>query len=288
MVYGAMAGRLGAKFMEHKLVSEYDRIRPENSFPMEPGPTPDLSRYSASKPPRFWLPRRALALAALVLVLATLAAALWPENLKSILRQDRDVSQMGVPIGVPEASSAPLAPSPETTTVTKAAPSSTEIAANSNASEPEPPTDGRGDSAAAPADSASGQASVTPNTNAGAESLSNNAATESVSTEAKTAAKTKPPASTTKRRSAAISRRTHGAQMPSYESDDLLPPRYPGSFRSRVVGRTPDGQLIVVLPSGETAVVEPRRRRARRIFMERRERFLPPLQPFDPAFPPVD
>ena len=275
--------------MEHKIVSEYDRIRPENSFPMEHDPTPDLSRYSASKPPRLWLPRRALALAALVLVLTTLAAALWPENLKSILHRNRDVSQMGVPIGVPEASSAPLAPSPVTTTVTKTAPSSTEIAANTDASEPEPPTEGRNGSAAAPADSASGQASVTPNTNTGADNPSNNAATESASTEAKVAAKPKPStSSTTKRRSAAISRRTRGAQTPLYESDNVLPPRYPGSFRSRVVGTTPDGRLVLLLPSGETAVVEPRRRHERRIFMERRERFLPPLQPFDPTFPPVD
>jgi hypothetical protein len=289
MVYGAMAGRLGGKFMEHKIVSEYDRIRPENSFPMEHDPTPDLSRYSASKPPRLWLPRRALALAALVLVLTTLAAALWPENLKSILHRNRDVSQMGVPIGVPEASSAPLAPSPVTTTVTKTAPSSTEIAANTDASEPEPPTEGRNGSAAAPADSASGQASVTPNTNTGADNPSNNAATESASTEAKVAAKPKPStSSTTKRRSAAISRRTRGAQTPLYESDNVLPPRYPGSFRSRVVGTTPDGRLVLLLPSGETAVVEPRRRHERRIFMERRERYLPPLQPFDPTFPPVD
>jgi len=316
-----MAGRLGGKFMEDKIVSEYDRIHPENSFPIEPGPTPDLSRYGASKPSRFWLPRRALALAALVLVLTTLAAALWPENLKNILHRNRDVSQMGVPIGVPEASSAPLAPSPLTTTVPKAAssendvpevasasrsvrpaepgrspvvptnqvvPSSTGIAANSDVSEPKPPAEGRDNSAAAPADSVSGQASATQNTNAAADHPSNNAATESASTEAKVAAGPKPPTSTTKRRSTAISRRTHGAQMPLYESDNVSPPLYSGSFRSRVVGTTPDGRLILLLPSGETAVVEPRRRHARRIFMERRERFLPPLQPFDPAYPPVD
>src|SRR3977135_115703 len=124
-----MAGCLGGKFMEDKIVSEYDRIRPENSFPVEHDPTPDLSRYSASKPLRFWLPRRALALAALVLVLTTLAAALWPENLKSILHRNRDVSNMGVPIGVPEASAAPLAPSPVKTTGTREAPSSPEISA---------------------------------------------------------------------------------------------------------------------------------------------------------------
>gem|GEM_PF-2747900 len=277
-----MAGCLGGKFMEDKIVSEYDRIRPENSFPVEHDPTPDLSRYSASKPLRFWLPRRALALAALLLVLTTLAAALWPENLKSILHRNRDVSKMGVPIGVPEASAAPLAPSPVTTTGTKVAPSSTEIAANNDASEPEPPTEG------VPADSALGQGSVTQNTNAGADNPSNNAATESASTEAEVAAKPKAPTSTAKRRSTAISRRTRGAQMPSYESDNVLPPLYPGSFRTRVVGRTPDGDLIVVLPSGETAVVEARRRHARRIFTERRGRFLPPLQPFDPTFPPVD
>src|ERR1700716_4032227 len=163
-----MAGRLGGKFMDDKIVSEFDRIRSENSFPMEHDPTPDLSRYSASKPPRFWLPRRALALAALVLVLTTLAAALWPENLKGILRRNRDVSQIGVP-----GASSSLAPSPVTTSVTKAAPSPSEIAANNDASEPEPPTEG------VPADSAPGQGSVTQNKNAGADNPSSNAATES-------------------------------------------------------------------------------------------------------------
>ena len=125
--------------MEHKIVSEYDRIRPENSLPMEHDPTPDSSGYSASKPPRFWLPRRALALAALVLVLTTLAAALWPENLKGILHRNRDISQIGVPIGVPEASSAPAAPSP--TTETKAAPFENNVPGVASASRSVRPTE---------------------------------------------------------------------------------------------------------------------------------------------------
>ena len=257
-----------------------------------------------SERPQVWVSRRALALAVLALMLAALAATLLPEPIRAVLHRNRTIKTIGVPIGVPEASAAPLAPSPVTTTETKAAPSesgsspvvptnqvapsSTEIAANSDVSEPKPPAEGRDDSAAAPADSASERTSVTQNTNAGADNPSNNAATESASTEAKVAAGPKPPTSTTKRRSTAISRRSRGAQMPLYESDNVSPPLYPGSFRSRVVGTTPDGRLILLLPSGETAVVEPRRRHARRIFMERRERFLPPLQPFDPTFPPVD
>lgn len=306
-----MAARTKGNFMEHKVFSEYDRIRADNSFPVEQGPREDLSTGNVIGPPRFSLPRRSLALVALVLMLTTLAAVLWPGSFNAILHQNRDISKIGVPIGVPEPSPAPTsanaaasfpvqtnvanqdarsaepAPSP-VASANQAVPSSTEIAANDQAAEPEPPTEGPDDSAAVAPDSASAHASVTQNTNAGADKPSNNVTTESASAETKSVSKTKPIASTTRRRATATSRRARVSQMPFYESDDGMLALHPGSFRTRVVGTTPDGHLILALPSGETVVVERPRRRMRHIPIERRDRFMPPLQPFDPTFPPDD
>jgi hypothetical protein len=297
--------------MEHKIVSEYDRVRVEDRFSVEEGRDEDLSSDDAIAAPRFWLPRRALALAALVLMLTTLAAVLWPGSFNAILHQNRDISRIGVPVGVPEASSAPIssnavASSPVQTnvanqdarpaepassrvaSVNQVVPSSTELAANNQAAEPEPPTEGPDDSAAAAPDSASAHASVTQDTNAGTDKPSNIVTTESVSAETKTVSKTKPIASTIRPRGAATSRRTRVAQVPSYGSGYGMPPLHLGSFRTRIVGTTPDGRLILALPSGETVVVERPHRRMRHILIERRDRFVPPLQPFDPTFPPVD
>ena len=58
-----------------------------------------------------------------------------------------------------------------------------------------------------------------------------------------------------------------------------------GSFRARVVGTTPEGNLILRLPSGEIAIV-PSRHRPRRVIIER-PYFAPPPRPdFAPPFPP--
>lgn len=282
--------------MEHKTFSEYDRIRVENSSPVGP---------------RFCLPCKTLARAAFVLVLTTLAAVLWPGSFRAVFHRSRDISKIGVPVGVPEASPAPISAStaassrvqpdianqdaqpaePASSPVASAnqeVPSSTDIAVNNQASEPEPPTEGPDDSAAAAPDSASPHAPVTQNANAGADKPSNNVTTESASAENKSVSKTKPIASTTKLRATATSRRTRAPQMPFYESDDGMPPPHPGPFRTRVVGMTPDGHLILALPSGETVIVERPRRHMRHIPIERRDRFVPPLQPFDPTYPPVD
>jgi len=72
---------------------------------------------------------------------------------------------------------------------------------------------------------------------------------------------------------------------------DQLPPRVrralpvpEGSFRARVVGITPGGNLILRLPSGEIAIVP--RHRPRRVIIER-PYFAPPPRPdFAPPFPP--
>ena len=80
------------------------------------------------------------------------------------------------------------------------------------------------------------------------------------------------------------------------ESGDL-PPTERGSFRARVVGITPNGNVILSLPNGERAIVSPQdadqysrsggtHRRPRRVIIERRimvpQSQAPPYQPFMP------
>jgi hypothetical protein len=65
-------------------------------------------------------------------------------------------------------------------------------------------------------------------------------------------------------------------------------------MRTRYVGTTPDGRVILRLPSGRTMIVRPRfddegdfaPRGYRRPFIEREEIFSPP--PFGPDYPPYD
>lgn len=308
----------GREFMEHKIISEYDRVHVEDSFPVESDPVgsepvPDGSSFATHQRPRFWLSRRALALTALVVTLMTLAAVLWPGSFDRILHRNRDISQIGVPVGVPEATAAPIAPAPDAsipaqTNVAQqdaqpenpesspaiSTDQSNKIAANNQDSEPEPPAAGPDDSVAPTADAPATQPAVEENMNAGADNSdqesapSGNEQPEAAPVEPKVVAKAKPATSTTKRGSPAISRRTRIAQTRSYGYDDGIPPVRPRTFRARVIGETPDGRVILELPSGRTAIVDPPRRRMRSIPIERRERFMPPFQPFAPTFPPVD
>jgi len=286
------------------------------------------------RPAPAWLPRRALALTALVLMLTTLAAVLWPGNLKTILQRNRGAEPIGVPIGVPEESTAtvarntataipipdnvPAQPQSVPSAPTAASPnypaasnpvtadhsntdSSRQIVANNQTPEPPPPAAGPDDVPVGAVSSDQEQPAVTQDANGDAgvastetssEVTSNEKQTDSpANAEIKAPAKTKTVTSKAKRRSSAARRIAQA--MPAY-GETGMPPLRPGTFRARVVGTTPDGNVILRLPSGETAIVTPPadaygptdfpRRRQRHIRVERRERFLPPLQPFDPGY----
>ncbi|MEY2530389.1 MAG: eukaryotic-like serine/threonine-protein kinase [Verrucomicrobiota bacterium] len=277
-----------------------------------------------------WLPRRGLAIAALVVMLTVLAGLLWPQSIRTFSRKKTAAEPIGVPIGVPEASSAPVAqqtapaqinspiPAPPVASSTEAAPpivqqlpassnvvradqvppASDEIAANDQSPEPPPPGAGPDESPTTIVESDSEKAPPTQNGDADAEAPSAKVEDQpaarseeqsklSEPADAKAPAKTKAAVSS-KRRSTATSKRARIAQVPSYRSEEATSPLEPGTFRARVIGTTPNGNVILALPSGETAIAEPPRRRARRTLIERRERFAPPLQPFDPGFPPGD
>jgi hypothetical protein len=95
------------------------------------------------------------------------------------------------------------------------------------------------------------------------------------------------------RRSGSSSNKSRIAQSSSDDMDGNMPPRSrEHTIRARYVGMTPDGNLILRLPSGETAIVSPRaarltvpaHRRVRRV-VEEPPMFLPPRQPFyDPGY----
>ena len=86
------------------------------------------------------------------------------------------------------------------------------------------------------------------------------------------------------------------AQNSSTYSQRSAHPVMRGSVRARFAGMTPDGNLVLRFPNGETAIVPPppgeyvpsqhRFRRTRRVIIERRTMVGPPPQPFLPFVPP--
>jgi serine/threonine protein kinase len=104
--------------------------------------------------------------------------------------------------------------------------------------------------------------------------------------------KTKATASDT-RHSGSSSNKSRIAQSSPYDTDTDMPPRFrEHTVHARYVGMTPDGNLILRLPSGETAIVSPRNarltvpghRRVRRM-VEQPPIYFPPRQPFyDPGY----
>jgi hypothetical protein len=133
--------------------------------------------------------------------------------------------------------------------------------------------------------------------NATEDESSEKGATESSSTGSKARSKSKEIAPNTRRSWAATSDRGRSAHVSPDEQDQGYRPPYqpyqreitrprrpspPGSFRARVVGTTPNGNLVLRLPSGEIAIVPPRGR-SRRIWIER-PRFAPPPQ-YGPIYP---
>ena len=275
------------------------------------------SHYQVSNSPRVWWPRRPIALGALVLALGAVAAVLWPDDLGAIFNRNRETRQIGVPIGVPDAPEpapvarntaaveAPtIAPSPAAENVANAASveNAPSVAENANArsisnqrsAELPPPVAGPDDSSSNASADDSRQPVVTQQESVSAEVASTDAANQSPqenvnqptvagAAEAKVQAKSKATVSTAGPRSFAATRRARAAQM---QPDAALPPLRSENYHARFLGTTPDGNLILGLPSGDTAIVPPRyseRYTRRRVFIEKRRFLFLPL-----PFPRVD
>ena len=220
------------------------------------------------------LSRRAVAVAAVLFLFGMVGAVLWSQD---FFHRPRDISQIGVPIGVPDASpeaNVPHNPAPATTgtlsasqsepapnpTIAESA-STTEVASNNRTPESSPLIE---------------KPEGLPPSDSG------NSADASTSTPAKTHAQ-EPVASTAKHRLSSEPKRTRLARTQIYEPGAAAARARLRSYRARVYGPQPDFNQVVVLPSGETVIVaRPEPYPGRRRFVGRRRQFIPPSQPFLP------
>src|SRR6266436_9282436 len=255
--------------------------------------------------------RIALPVAALLLATAVIAAVLFSEPIGRIMHGDRETKKIGVLIGVPE-SSPPQAvqnASTPTSPATVASQEANPAVPNGSQNGSQPP-----ENAATASNSpqvASPDIQQTQTLNAQSQATAPNAseptspqpiAESSSSSAGDTKSSAKPDEATqpatasqssshSKKKSvASTSKRARGSQR---FSDDW-PQRRSGSVRSRVVGITSDGRLILRLPSGRTAIVTPDSdqdeftpRRHRRTVIDRDETFAPPPR-FEPDYFPND
>jgi hypothetical protein len=255
--------------------------------------------------PREVRPRRLLRTAAVVGVLLLLAAAIapvvFPDSISKLIRGVQRPKQVGVLVGVPDSSPAAsqsrsVAQVPPNTSSTPPAVVSSQPAnpgvlpesqASPNAATtPNPfhvaPADvqqaqiaSAQPQAAAPTNSAENTAAATPDTSAPADTGANSSA--QANTEPPPASASHSTAQSKKKSVASTAKRAHASRSSAAYS----PRGRTGSVRSRVMGITSDGRLILRLPSGRTAIVAPddeesAPRHRNRVYIDRDQMFGPP------------
>jgi serine/threonine protein kinase len=264
--------------------------------------------------PRGRLLRRTLAFGAILLAAAAVAAILLPEPIGRILHQNNEKKSIGVLVGVPDISPAPGAQDGSTATAPTMATSQpanpaqlvpNQLGTNSTpltglSQTPSPGVDQAQTSnpqfvaATTPATSPSASSNTSVSAAENSAQPQDNSSAQApnafgVTPETATAA---PSTSRNKRKSVASnSKRPRIAQNSRYWQPGVPS----GSVRARVVGATPDGRLIMRLPSGRAVIVTPGSddeeefvpRRHRRAFIERDELFAPPPR-FAPDYSPYD
>ena len=255
--------------------------------------------------PREARPRRLVRAAAVVGVLLLLAAAIapvvFPDSISKLVRGSQKPKQVGVLVGVPDSS--PAASSPRAVAQLPGNTSSTPPAVVSSqpvnaAALPETPAPA---SAAmtpnpfhvAPADVqqaqiASAQPQAGAQTNAAenaAAATPDNAAPADTNANSSAQANTEPPPASASHSTAQSKKKsvvsTAKRARSSRNSAAYSPRGRTGSVRSRVMGITSDGRLILRLPSGRTAIVAPddeesAPRHRNRGYIDRDQMFGPP------------
>jgi hypothetical protein len=222
-----------------------------------------------------------LAVCALLVLAAAIAPLVFPESIGKIIRGSHISKPVGVLIGVPESSPSLLAqaqaPQSESATASTAVgsqpvnptvapePPATANAATSPKLPDVRPADiqqakiaNAQSEAAASTDSAANSAGATSDSSASADTDAKSAAQANAESPPSTASQS---TSQSKKKSVASNSRH-------------APQRRTGSARSRFVGITSDGRLILRLPSGRTAIVAPDEeefspRHRSRVFIER-------------------
>jgi serine/threonine protein kinase len=266
--------------------------------------------------PREARPRRLVRTAAVVGVLLLLAAAIaplvFPDSIGKLVRVIQKQKEVGVLVGVPDSSPAasqpravaqvplstsstppavvssqpvnptalPETPAPATAPTTPnpfhVAPADVQQAQIASA-QPQP---------AAPTDSTENSAAATPDTSAPADTDANSSA--QANTEPPPATANRSNAQTKKKSVASTAKRASAKRSSAAYSSRART----GSVRSRVMGITSDGRLILRLPSGRTAIVAPDEeesmpRHRNRVYIDRDQTFGPPPG-FGPEYFPDD
>jgi Protein kinase domain len=265
--------------------------------------------------PRETRPRLLLRAAAVVGVLILLAAAIapvvFPDAIGTLIH-DRKPKQVGILVGVPDSSAAAsptgaLAQGPQTSSASAPAVVSsqpvnptglpeTPVPANT-AMTPNPfhvaPADiqqaqiaSAQPQAGAPTNSAESSAAPTPGSSAPVDINTNSSAQANPEPTAATASQSS--SGSTEKSVASKSKRARISRS----SEAYSPQGHTRSVRSRVLGITSDGRLILRLPSGRTAIVAPDEeesmpRRRNRAYIDRGQMFGPPPG-FGPEYLPGD
>ena len=266
--------------------------------------------------PREARPRRLVRAAAVVGVLLLLAAAIapvvFPDSISKLVRGSQRPKQVGVLVGVPDSSPAASSPRavaqlPSNTSSTPPAVVSSqpvnptvlpETQASPNAATtPSPfhiaPADvqqaqiaSAQPQAGAQTNAAENAATATPDTSTPADTDANSSA--QANTEPPPASASHSTAQSKKKSVVSTAKRAHASRS----SDAYSPRGRTGSVRSRVMGITSDGRLILRLPSGRTAIVAPDDeesvpRHRNRGYIDRDQMFGPPPG-FGPDYFPDD
>ena len=265
------------------------------------------------------LVRGAVAVGVLLLAAAVLAPVLFPQAIGRIMHRSRDTKDIGVLVGVPQASSrqarqttsstlasTPVASQGTNTSAPLPGESPVSAAMASNSSQTAPSTDLEprtlsGQTSVAQTQASAPNAQPQPAAPSGSETSSpaqiaessspaDETKSPSTSSEAQQSTTADQSSSQAKKPVASASRRGRGSQAAPEDSTQ----RRVRSVRARVVGITSDGRLILRLPSGRTAFVAPDSdqeesmpRHHRRNFIGRDEMFAPPPQ-FEPDNFPND
>jgi hypothetical protein len=253
--------------------------------------------------PRKARPRRLVQTAAVVGVLLLLAAAIapmvFPDSVGKLVRGIQKPKQVGVLVGVPDSSPAASQPETQVTRNTSISPpavvSSQPAKSNALPETPAPtnaattpnpfhvsPADvqqaqiaNAQSHGAAPTNAAENAAAATPDSAAPTDTAANSLA--QANTEPPPATASRSAAENKKKSVASTAKRAHASRSSAAYS----PRGRTGSVRSRVMGITSDGRLILRLPSGRTAIVAPddeesAPRHRNRGYIDRDQMFGPP------------
>jgi hypothetical protein len=230
---------------------------------------------------------------AVVVAMGVLAMFLLPDDINPFRQRTAERQTIGVPVGVPDASSSPPsqpgnpAPLVANEPATNGEPTIAGANQNGSPTTQQEQTSNSQSVAAAPSPSAA-------NANPSPSAQADNSGQEQAALSAQ-ASVSPQPAGETELDSVAKKQRTAGSTSKStrngrsfLDQRDSEPAPTRGRARARVIGITSDGKLIFRLPSGRTAIVAPDSdedqiapQRQRRPRIEREEIFSPPSSGLD-------